>query len=83
LLERKRRLEALVPPGSSSILYAQHVVGAGRALFEQIRVLDLEGIVAKLADAPYRATQPPHWIKIKNPQYSQAEGRHEFFEPRR
>jgi ATP-dependent DNA ligase len=45
--------------------------------------VDLEGIVAKLASSPYRATQPPHWTKIKNPNYSQAEGRHEFFEPTR
>jgi len=43
----------------------------------------LEGIVAKLASAPYRATKPPHWIKLKNPSYSQAVGRHEFFEPPR
>jgi hypothetical protein len=43
----------------------------------------LRGIVAKLADAPYRETRPPDWIKIKNPTYSQAEGRHEFFEPTR
>jgi bifunctional non-homologous end joining protein LigD len=83
LLERKRRLSALVPEQSSSLLYAQHVIGAGRALFDQVRALDLEGIVAKLAAAPYRRTVPPHWIKIKNPAYSQAEGRHEFFETRR
>jgi bifunctional non-homologous end joining protein LigD len=82
LLERKRRLRALLPEESSSLLYAQHVIGAGRALFDQVCALDLEGIVAKLAAAPYRATQPPHWMKIKNPTYSQAEGRHEFFEPR-
>ena len=41
------------------------------------------GIVAKLASAPHRPTQPPHWIKIKNPAYSQGEGRHELFEGRR
>ena len=83
LLERKRRLAALLPRHSRALLFAQHVLGAGRALFDQVCALDLEGIVAKLGSAPYRQTQPPHWIKIKNPQYSQAEGRHEFFEPRR
>jgi len=82
-LERKRMLRALVPDRSTSLLYAQHVIGKGRALFDQVRALDLEGIVAKLAAAPYRATRPPHWLKIKNPTYSQGEGRHAFFEPRR
>jgi hypothetical protein len=42
--------------------------------------LDLEGIVAKRADTPYE-DQPadPHWIKIKNPTYSQKEGRGHLF----
>ena len=47
-----------------------------------MRAIDLEGIVAKLASAPYPPTKP-HWVKIKNPTYSQGEGRHELFEPRR
>ena len=56
LLERKRRLHALLPEESSTLLYAQHVIGAGRALFDQVCALDLEGIVAKVAAAPYRRT---------------------------
>jgi len=40
--------------------------------------LDLESIVAKLADAPYRQTDPSHWLKIKNLAYSQLEGRHDW-----
>jgi ATP-dependent DNA ligase len=45
--------------------------------------LDLEGVVVKRKDSPYRATQKPSpdWIKIKNPRYSQAEGREELFDP--
>ena len=45
--------------------------------------LDLEGIVAKRKTAAYRATEKPspYWIKIKNPHYSQAEGRDELFNP--
>jgi ATP-dependent DNA ligase len=41
--------------------------------------MDLEGIVAKLAGAPY-GTEPSSWIKVKNPTYSQAVGRRERFE---
>jgi len=31
-------------------------------------------------DRAYRTGRSPHWIKIKNPTYSQAEGREELFE---
>jgi len=42
--------------------------------------MDLEGIVAKRKDAGHRASEKPspHWIKIKNPDYSQAVGRQEL-----
>jgi ATP-dependent DNA ligase len=43
---------------------------------------DLEGIVAKMKTAPYW-TEPPSWVKIKNPDYSQAVGSHERFEQMR
>jgi bifunctional non-homologous end joining protein LigD len=80
-LERKRRLEALVPRGSPSDPLRTARARRGRALFEHACALDLEGIVAKLAAAPYRQTQPAHWIKIKNPSDSQGEDRNELFEP--
>ena len=53
-------------------------------LFESVCRIDLEGIVAKRKDACYRASEKPspHWIKIKNPDYSQAVGRQELFEER-
>ena len=54
LVERKLRLRELVPNGSRSPLYAQHVERTGRELFAQACALHLEGIVAKLADVPYR-----------------------------
>jgi hypothetical protein len=49
-------------------------------LFEKVCELDPEGIVAKRKTAIYRATEKPapYWIKIKNPHYSQAEGRDEL-----
>jgi hypothetical protein len=47
--------------------------------------LDLEGIVAKQKASLYRATEKPspYWIKIKNRNYTQAEGREELFDPAR
>jgi len=65
------------------LLYAQHVVEKGRALSPKRVSLTSKASFAKLATAPYRATTPTHWLKIKNRAYSQAEGRHESFESRR
>ena len=54
--------------------------GTGRRLYELACQLDLEGIVAKRADSPYEENaRNPSWIKIKNPTYSQKEGRADLF----
>ena len=84
LVERKARLKRLLRRKTSRILYVDHIETQGRALFEKACQLDLEGIVAKRKSSVYRATEKPslHWIKIKNPAYSQAEGRQELFETR-
>lgn len=84
LLERKAILKRLLPARSPHLLYVDHVVGTGVKLFRAALDLDLEGIVAKRADSPYagEARRSP-WIKIKNPDYSQKEGRHELFERKR
>ena len=42
--------------------------------------MDLEGIVCKRKDSPYKVTEKPsrYWIKVKNSRYSQLEGREEL-----
>jgi bifunctional non-homologous end joining protein LigD len=82
LIERKRQLRKLLRRKRSRILYLDHVENDGRLLFEQIVKMDLEGMVCERQSSPYRATEKPspHWIKVKNPRYSQAEGRAELFE---
>ena len=82
LIERKRILRGLVPPQPCRLLYVDHVLGTGRGPVPGGLRMDLEGVVAKLATAPY-GTEPPSWIKIKNPKYSQAVGRRERFEEMR
>jgi ATP-dependent DNA ligase len=44
--------------------------------------MDLEGIVCKQRNSPYRVTEKPsrYWIKVKNAQCSQLQGREELFE---
>ena len=48
-------------------------------LYRRICDWDLEGIVAKPTGSAYDTTTSTRWIKIKNPNYSQAEGRGELF----
>jgi bifunctional non-homologous end joining protein LigD len=81
LIERKRQLRRLLRWKRLRILYLDHVENEGRLLFEQIVRMDLEGMVCKRKTSPYRATEKPspYWIKVKNPGYSQAEGREELF----
>jgi ATP-dependent DNA ligase len=83
LLEREALLKKLLRRRKRSrILYLDHVEGDGRLLFEQVVKMDREGIVCKRKDSPYRVTGKPsrYWIKVKNPRYSQLEGREELFE---
>jgi bifunctional non-homologous end joining protein LigD len=83
LIERKRQLEHIVPPGGR-VLYASHIEGRGTDLFRLVCEQDLEGIVAKWKHGTYLdgTTKQTTWSKIRNPNYSQAEGRHELFERR-
>ncbi len=84
LMDRKAKLRKLVPRTTSSVLYLDHINGKGVELFEQCCKLDLEGVVAKPKQSPYRELDgKPLWVKVKNPGYSQAEGRRELFNQRR
>ena len=47
LVERKRRLRAIMPRMMSRLLYLDHVDGRGVDLFREVCQRDLEGIVAK------------------------------------
>jgi bifunctional non-homologous end joining protein LigD len=59
LIERKAALKKLLKRKRSRILYPDHVEGDGRLLFEQIVKMDLEGIVCKRKDSPYKVRQKP------------------------
>ena len=76
--ERRRRLQDILPKGLPIVSEALSVAGRGRELFELMREHDLEGIVAKRLDDPYDPRV--RWLKIKNPDYSQKEGRGDLFD---
>ncbi len=65
LLERRRLLEELVDPSSDRVRVSP-AFEDGPALLEAAKAQGLEGIVAKRADAPYRAgRRTPEWQKLK------------------
>ena len=64
LEQRKALLEQIVPR-VGPIKYLTHFEKDGEALYEQVVKMGLEGIVAKKADAPYRAGRSPNWLKIR------------------
>jgi bifunctional non-homologous end joining protein LigD len=80
LLTRKEKLKRALPSRSPHVLYVDHSRGNGSALYRLACQLDLEGIVAKRADSRYEDnSNARNWIKIKNPAYSQKEGRGDLF----
>jgi bifunctional non-homologous end joining protein LigD len=83
LIQRKRRLKAILPRSGSRVLYVDHIVGRGSDLFREACRRDLEGIVGKWRDGRYETDGvSTSWVKVKNPTYSQMEGRREVFETR-
>jgi bifunctional non-homologous end joining protein LigD len=78
LMKRKQRLWKLIQKNDGlRIIYAQHIEEQGVGLFELICRSELEGIVAKRKLGIYKSNCTV-WLKIKNPKYSQTEGRHEL-----
>jgi bifunctional non-homologous end joining protein LigD len=73
LYERRQALQTILPKGSPTVSEPLSVIGRGRELYELMCAHDLEGVVAKrLADAYDPRVR---WLKIKNPDYTQKEGR--------
>jgi bifunctional non-homologous end joining protein LigD len=66
LLSRKECLRDLLAPlAGSRVIYSDHLEGDPTPLFERICALGGEGIVSKVAAAPYRGGRDPSWLKIK------------------
>lgn len=67
LSERKDLLEKLLAPldKESPIRYSEHFKGDGKDIFSKACSLGAEGIVSKLASAPYVSTRDSAWIKSK------------------
>lgn len=67
LRERKQILKALLQsaPSGGPLAYSDHVAGHGDDVFSNACDMHLEGIISKLADAPYRSGRSKAWLKSK------------------
>jgi bifunctional non-homologous end joining protein LigD len=81
LTERRRHLQSILPKGPRSSPRRCRSRVRGIKLFELMCTHDLEGIVAKRLKDGYSSRV--RWPKIKNPGYSQNEGRRELFDSAR
>jgi len=64
LLKRKGVLRKFLPP-TGPLRYLEHFATQGETLFDEAATLGFEGIVAKKADAPYRAGRSDAWLKVR------------------
>ena len=62
---RKERLESLLAGVQPPIIFGDHVIGKGEALFKEVCKQGGEGIVAKKANSPYKGVRTRNWLKIK------------------
>ncbi|HEY4274855.1 MAG TPA: DNA ligase D [Rhizomicrobium sp.] len=65
LIERKKRLEALLGKSSAPLRYVEHFTSGGDAVLLSACRMELEGIVSKRADAPYKSGRGDSWTKAK------------------
>lgn len=74
LVERKELLAMLLKKHKlSEVHYSEHIVERGASFFELAQQKNLEGIIAKKADSPYRVGQRSNeWLKIKISQAEEA-----------
>ena len=63
-IERKERLRSLMQT-QSAIVFAEHIIGGGEALYEAMCSGGYEGIIAKRADSPYLGKRTQAWLKVK------------------
>jgi bifunctional non-homologous end joining protein LigD len=64
-LVRRKQLLAEAVPKLGAVRYLDHIEREGEAFLASVAQMNLEGIIAKKTDAPYRAGRKGDWFKIK------------------
>lgn len=65
LIDRKRLLEDLIGGADPALKYSAHFDESGDLVLKHACRLSLEGIISKVADAPYRPGRGRDWVKSK------------------
>src|SRR5690606_19837824 len=69
LSHRKARLQAYIDrlgaKKAARLRYVEHFATSGQAVLESACRMDLEGVISKKLDAPYRAGRSSSWVKSK------------------
>lgn len=65
LVERKAKLQKILPKGKSRLRYSDHIVGSGEKLLNQFCAAGLEGVISKLATGKYVGSRSGGWVKTK------------------
>jgi bifunctional non-homologous end joining protein LigD len=65
LIDRKGALEKLLAGSGPALRYSEHFGDEGGLVLKHACRLSLEGIISKIADAPYRAGRGRDWVKSK------------------
>ncbi len=61
---RKERLRSILA-AQTDIVFAEHIIGGGDALFDTMCREGYEGIIAKRVDASYSGKRTQAWLKVK------------------
>jgi hypothetical protein len=79
LIERKEKLRSVIEKSAlPDVLCGKYIEARGVDLFNEVVRRNLEGVVAKRKTGTYATVSG--WLKIKNPNYTQSEQRHELFD---
>ena len=65
LITRKARLAALLKKAPVNLRYVEHFTNGGEAVLQSACRMNLEGIVSKRGNAPYRSGRGDDWTKSK------------------
>ncbi len=65
LVQRKHLLQELLTHAPSHLAFSTHAIGNGADVFRLATEQQLEGIVSKRVDSPYRPGRGDDWLKIK------------------
>ena len=72
LERRRRKLAELLKASGIGCSCFSEAFDDGPALLKACASLELEGIVSKRRDAPYRAGKRPEWVKVKTSEWREA-----------